>query len=622
MDTSYGAPFLDEALAGGMPFLPTSIELPKIAAIKISGALRSCSVVLRGITVRPTQTQVGQFECTVECGGDVIATPADFVLYDGSQFDTPYVFEEMIDGYVHGTLAVPAKDVYMTYVLLDGQTYNSDPSVTFQLAPCCLELEAGYVAPVLDVSPTIPLYGALTLKPGYNYALTPSSTSLQQALTFSVETGAGLGLVPCSGESPDAQVLRTISGVQSDERGNMLLQPPSGDCIAIDSDPDANTIAMDAHCAPCCRCSDYSDVSQYARGFALDYHSSAVNYNTVAKAYNSVAQRFAARQACCPNADKLNPRFRFWPQQNFKLQIQAMVENNTDAPIRIDNLLLEARFRTSTSISATETVDGQSITYSMAAGQPIAILPMPDASYLYFKNLNPSSNGIAFNSSQQGLLTTLADFTSQGSLAGCSATGESPNHMAPCSGYSMITAGAMVVDPIFRKIVNLKEEDVELSIDLTLKYLGTEPGQCPNTSPVANRTITMETRSVKLGPNRQSVNPCPPLKGSYVSYANGGLKMKLNGPGSGSGTVGVTYRQLIDGEWVTLSTSDVAFSASNQAEIPLGNIPEGYSGTYQAVVEYSLGGGLTSKCQAVDGANDEGQDIPALPFKISSTFTT
>jgi len=623
MDTSYGAPFLDEALAGGMPFLPTGIDPPKVASIKISGAFQSCNVVLRGITVRPTQTQLAQFDCTIECGGEIVAAPADFVVYDGSQFDTTYILEEIIVGYVHGTMAVPAMDVYLTYVMLNGQTYNSDPSVTFQLAPCCLELEAGYVAPVIDINPTVPMYGALTLKSGYNYVLTPSSTSLQPALTFSVETGAGLGLVPCNGSGAgEPSVLRTLSGVPGDERGNILLQPPSGDCIAVDSDPGINSIALDAHCAPCCRCSDYSDVSEYARGFALDYHSSAVKYNTVAKSYNSVAQRFAARQACCQNMDKLNPRFRFWPQQNFKLQIQAMVENNTDTPIRIDNLSLEARFRTATAISATETVDGESLTYSMTGGQPLAVLPMPDASYLYFKNLNPSSKGIEFSSSQQGLLTTLADFTNQGDLAGCSATGESPNHMAPCSGYSMITAGAMIVDPIFRKIVNLKEEDVELSVDLTLKYLGTEPGQCPNTSPVADRTITVETRSVKLGPNRQSVNPCPPLKGSYVSYANGGLKMKLNGPGSGSGTVKVTYRQLIGGEWVSLFSSNAAFSASNQNEISLGNIPEGYSGTYQAVVEYSSGGGLTSKCQAVDGANDEGQDIPSLPFKISSTFTT
>ena len=616
MQSSYGAGFLEEALGSGMPFLPAPAAqaVPPIAAIRISAPLPSCNVSLSGIRIKPTSPRL---ECTVDCDGSILASPSDFVAYV-SQTNVPHVVESEHSGYVHGSLAVPARNLFLTYVFPSDASYESDPSAVFRLAPCCLELDGGSVD--LSVGGTT-LTGQVLVLPGYNYVLAAAPAA--SSLALSVEAGAGAGLEPCDGDqSGPSGVVRTISGAGADERGNILLKSPPGDCIAIDALPAENTVKIDAHCAPCCRCGDYQAASDYIKGLAVGHHSSATDFNTAARSYNSIAGRFAARQACCPTSNTLNPRFRLWPQQNFKLQVQAMVENNTSEKIRIDSMNLTARFSTSTALTATEGTGDQQVTYSMAAGQPVAILPMADASYLYFKNLNPTTKGIAFESSQQGRMDTSVDFTQLEGVAACGQTGESPNELEPCTGYAMMTAGAMIVDPIFRKIVHLRNEPVDLTVGMELSYRGTEPG-LPACGPATDRQIQVTSRTAKIGPNRQSVNPCPSVRGSYVSYSGGELKMKFNDAVYGSAQLLISYRRLVDGQWIEVGSSTASVNATGESEISLGSIPSGYSGTYQAVAEYVLppSGGLASRCRAVDGAIDDPVDIPAVPFKVSSSFT-
>jgi len=625
MSSSYGAGFLEEALAGNMPFLPGVAVPPPLASVKFSAPLDSCAISLRGVRIRAAQVpQVARLDCFIDCDGQPVVFPTDFILYDGSQFDSAHVQEDVVGDFVQGILAIPSKGIFFSYSFPVDSVYSSDPSVSVTLSPACLELEAGAVD-LYSEQQRLSLPTAVL--PGYNYSIS-AKTGAFPSLRLSVEAGAGLGLRPCifqddsNGQAPS--VLRTLAGAGADERGNISLQAPSGDCLGVDSVPPEHRIAVDAHCAPCCRCSDYSLASDYAKGLALDYHLSATRYNTLAKSYNSIAGRFLARQQCCSSADKLNPRFRLWPQQNFKLQVQAMVENNTSERIRVGSMLLTARFAVATNLMAVENIEGQQIPYSMAAGQPVAVLAMPDASYLYFKNLNPTSKGLAFSSTEQGRLDTASDFTQLTGVAACDQTGESPNDLEPCSGYAMITAGAMIVDPVFRKIVHLKNEPVDLNVTLTLSYVGTEPGQSP-CGPMSDRVITSAIRVAKIGPNRQSVNPCPSARGSYVSYSSGGLKLKFNESVYGSAPVQITYRRLVDGEWQnTGAPSLVSITANGESEISLGSTPSGFSGTYQAVVEYILPTGvpgLNSRCRAVDGAIDEPVDIPALPFKVSSSFT-
>lgn len=99
--------------------------------------------------------------------------------------------------------------------------------------------------------------------------------------------------------------------------------------------------------------------------------------------------------------------------------------------------------------------------------------------------------------------------------------------------------------------------------------------------------------------------------------------MKFNDAVYGSAQLFIAYRRLIDGQWTEVGSSTASVTAAGESEISLGSIPSGYSGTYQAVVEYVLPtwGGLASRCKAVDGAIDDPVDIPAVPFKVSSSFT-
>ena len=529
-----------------------------------------------------------------------------------------YCDEKLVDGYVHGTIADNSKGVYFTYVMPWGSTFES-PSTdsTYLLAPVCIEAERGWVDLSVEQEP-LPI-NPVHLVPGFNYEMAysvqnPVSTS------FSVIPGAGDGLQPCQSDTTAEAVIRRINGKEANSRGDFAISVPPAECLTVDSRyvDGLGTVRLESHCAPCCRCKDYSDTSAYIKSVAVEYNNAVRKLDELIATYNSVARAFAVRSSCCSAFGSFTPRFRMWPQQNFKLQIQAMAENNTSGRIRMNSMKLVTRITAKNAMSA---VDENGQTYSISAGQSLAVIPIADASYLYFKNLNPTSRNIDFRIASQGVIETSVDMVSL-PLPSCSAAGDHPNDIEPCTGYAMITAGLVVVDPVFRKIVNINAADAQLDVQMDLTYVGSPAGGDPCSTPAEHPIATSIVRPVKMSPNKKSVNPCPAAKASYLSVGPGlDMTLKFSDSVFGSGDVSVAFKVLVDGVWVDDSSTSVPFSASGQSEVSLGVVPNIPSGVVQATATYSSeGGSLVTKCKAVDASDDE-IDIPVASFTVVASFT-
>lgn len=556
---------------------------------------------LNNVTIAPTQPS------TITPGFVTAAVSPDDI----------YFSESFQGGYIHGLFANNKKGIYFSYVLKAWEGFTSYLTSTYPLAPFALEPEAGVIDLYVENQelPALPVY----CTEGYNYDL--QYTSDTPSITFSVTPGAGEGVQPCQTESTFSQYIRRIDGQEANDRGEFTLQTPPAECITVDSRYVAGSgrIRIDSHCAPCCRCRDYKDASDYAKWYAVAYNKAVKKLNELIATYNSVARAFASRVQCCTTAGTFTPRFRLWPQQNFKLQIQAMAENNTDHRIRVNSLTLTSSVTVKYDITAT---DENGITYSMSAGQSIACIPISDASYLYFKNLNPTSQGINFRIAQQGTIETTVDLTSL-PLPSCHATGDHPNDVEPCTGYTMITAGLVIVDPVFRKIVNLLGSDVQVEADLSLRYMGSSsaPGQSP-CGPVGEQPVAANVKKpVRVSPNKKSVNPCPSAKASYISVgSSGSLYLKFTDSVYGTGNVFVVYKGLIDNQWVELSSSNVTISANGQSEVSIGQVPTDLAGALQVSASYTaVTNGLSTRCKAVDASDDE-VSIPASTFEVAASF--
>jgi hypothetical protein len=296
-----------------------------------------------------------------------------------------------------------------------------------------------------------------------------------------------------------------------------------------------------------------------------------------------------------------------------------MAENNTSKRIRMNGLRLVVGLFTAGAISA---VDENGVTYSMVYQQPIAFIPTGDASYFYFKNLNPTSDGITFSLNSQGVVQADVDVANL-RVASCGASGEHPNDIPPCTGYTMLTAGYTIVDPVFRKIVNLSGP-TNIIVSLGFSYNGSKAGLDPCTAQSQNDIVSGFSKYVLISPNRQAVNPCPAAKGSYLTIGSGGaIKIKFSDAMHGSGSLAVTYKQLTETGWTTVSTSSAPLTGTGQSEFSLGSIPTGLdAGTYKISAVYTAvsTGGLVTKCKASNAMDDE-VDIPAAGFELGASFT-
>lgn len=625
--TKYAAGFLEECEANGLPFLTTAASgNPPIVAFKVFMPGGLTSVVLEHVSITANAGVGPKLKCNVVAGNVPLFTRADFDNatnttagpYDDGQ--DIYITEEIIGGYVHGLLAHVKKGYYITYVIIEGKAFESYPINQYPLAPFCLEPEVGTVELDVDnfVLPAKPVH----LEEGYNYSL-GYSTENPIEVTFTVSPGAGLGLEPCDTTPELEDVIRRINGQEANNKGEISIQAPAADCISVDSrylnglDP---TVSLNSHCAPCCRCQDYKDTSDFVKGVAVRYNQIVRGLANAIALYNVITQQFndESELACCPTAGNFTPRFRLWPQQNFKLQIQAMAENNTDHTIRAQSMKLKTTVTAKYNMEAEE----NGTTYSIEEGQPIAVIPISDASYLYYKNLNPTSKELTFTVQDQGVIETSVDIAA---LPITTCQQQDHTDIPPCTGYLMITSGLVIVDPIFRKIVNLNASPGYVNVGLNFTYVGSSPalGASP-CGEVANRVIASNINKVAaMAPNKKSVNPCPSATASYLLIGtNGSVRVKFSDSVHGQAAVKVTYRTFVNGSWTNAGSADFDLNMTGQYEANLGSIPSGLSGTVQIVANYTppSSGGLVTKCKAAD-ASDEEVDIPASEFETVATVT-
>ena len=608
----YKSGFLEECDANGLPFISNKpTESPAI--VTLTGAVPS-QVYLTDITI---SSVFPRFTCSAfdAITGQALITNTEFA---GTP-DNSTPFEDYFGDYTHGFLALPKKDIYLTYVVsneVNGSGVPTLPENTQSLlAPLCIDPEVGYISLRDD---GIAIAGSpVSFVSGYNYFLDSSESNGINSINFNISPGAGAGKEPCDSVVEFENVVRSLNRQSPDEKGDIKIQTLPSDCITVDSyyKDNKGTIRVDAHCAPCCRCQDYKNTSDYIKGAAVIYSNSVKELNTLIVKYNTLADRFADSVYSCSTAGKINPRFRLWPQQNFKLQIQAMAENNTKTNVRIKKLFLTVA---ATTLDAITAYDPESATtYSMEANSPIAAAAISDASYLYFKNLNPTPKGLLSTIENTGVVKFEANLES-GSLP----TGPGlpqPNDVEPCTGYSMITAGLLIVDPVFRKIVNLNyPQGVNVNAKLTFQYMGTDAGLDPI------------DKLLLVKPNKSSVNPCDSVKASSVSInGQGEFILKFPEPVYGTGSINRTYQILTESStgdvWTTAYTDTLTIGSDSlpNAEFSLAPpAPTSYTfglGAYQLIVKYS-GNGLSTKCKAIDTQDDE-IDIPASHFDVGVGFT-
>ena len=622
----YKSGFLEECDANGLPFI--SNKPPESPAIvTLTGAVPS-QIYLTDITI---SNVFPRFTCSAfdAITGQLLITNTEFV---GTPDNNP-PFEDYFGEYTHGFLALPKKDIYLTYVVsneINGSGVPALPENTQSLlSPLCIDPEVGYVA--LSNEETAIAGSPISFISGYNYSLGSSEYNDTNSINFNVSPGAGAGKEPCDSVVEFDDVVRSLNRQSPDEKGDIKIQTLSSDCITVDSyyENQVGVVSLNSHCAPCCRCQDYKNTSDYIKGAAVIYSNSVKDLNNLIAKYNTLADRFADSVASCPTADKINPRFRLWPQQNFKLQIQAMAENNTKTNVRIKKLFLTVAATTLDAITAYDLESAT--TYSMAAGSPIAAAAISDASYLYFKNLNPTPKGLLSTIENTGVVKFEANLESNSLPTGPGLP--QPNDVEPCTGYSMITAGLLIVDPVFRKIVNLGYPlGVNVNAKLTFQYMGTEAGQDPCANPAeAIRPIGNPIDKLLLvKPNKSSVNPCDSVKASSVSInGQGEFILKFPEPVYGTGSINRTYQILTESStgdvWTTAYTDTLTIGSDSlpNAEFSLAPpAPTSYTfglGAYQLIVKYS-GDGLITKCKAIDTQDDE-IDIPASHFDVGVGFT-
>lgn len=625
----YAAGFLEECESNGLPFLTTAANgNPPIVAFKVFGSFNPSTAYLQHVTITPTLGAGPRLKCDVITGSGPLLTRLNFETATsttgGSYSSTArfYITEESVGGYTHGLLADTEKGVYVTYVILQDVGFDSYPISTYSLAPFCLEPELGVVAVDVDNSllPTKPIW----ITEGYNYSLDYAAEDPVN-VSFAVSPGAGAGLVPCDDVIEPDTVIRRISGQEANDKGEYGFQAESADCISVDSRymPDGKSqITVNAHCAPCCRCQDYKDTSEYIKGVSLVYYKAVKKLKELIAQYNSISEQFKNRVACCPTFGSFTPRFRVWPQQNFKLQIQAMAENNTKHSIRALSMKLKHAVTAKNSMSAT---DENGNVYTIERDQPIAVIPISEASYLYYKNLNPTSKGLEFRIVSQGVVETTVDLVALPGLPSCQL--EQRTDIPPCTGYLMMTSGLVIVDPVFRKIVNLNGSPEYVNITLTFTYYGSSPSPAGSPCGEAQDRVIAEdiVKQVAMSPNKKSVNPCPPATGSYVTVGSDrSLSIKFSDAVHGQGSLTLIYRTFVNNAWTTVSTTSITLNLTGQFEAPLGSISDEYTGIVQVVVKYTSPaagqpGAFVTKCKAVD-ASDTDIDIPAEDFETAATL--
>lgn len=559
----YKAGFLEEAATSGISFI-NSPNTNQIAFIKLCGpAALIENAYVENIRINQEDMEPRKFQCTVRGANDqVIFAPNDF-----ADTDENLLGSIMVHGFLAGsnecylTYAVRVNDIYTDASSLPNYRYESPEDEKYYLSPFAIEPNVGDV--FLSVRRNLDLVNSafvetdllptnssslVAFKEGYNYQLSTSSDNQIPTFDLAATPGAGLGRLPCDADIPkvNSEEIRTINKQQPNEMGGFSLTSAAAECLTVDPILESNDIKLESHCAPCCRCSDYTDTGKYIRSYAEIYAALAKQYKELVERYNSINEQFSNQGGgnCCDTFNIVNPRFKLWPQQNFMLQVQALMENNTKQPLCLCGvrLMLEAEVlpdEGSNVLSEVETLvddEGNSIqvTHSIPQGKFLIVTPLKEASYLYFKSVNPGNKELNISmedSDESGAdkkrMIVQVDLNN-GSVPIPLPCNDAPasalpsNCMESCDGYLMMTAGLTISDPIFRKIVHLRKkrlnnefEGLDVKVNIFFSYEGPTSGdvcsQC-----VKGNWITIPpagaSRIVRMSANRKSVDPCAPVR--------------------------------------------------------------------------------------------------------------
>lgn len=517
---TYAAGFLEEAESNGMAFMNVTSSAAPLVYAKLVGPVELIkNARISRLQITPGAPLTNRFKCELIADGGVLFTNSDFNPTNAAELTHDYK-------YVTGFIKNVALDCFFTYVFREDLRMSTPPieagGQEYWLGPAALEPIVGLTTLVSNQLPlNVNLNNAKTtveLKAGTNYDISSTwPTNVPAVLNLGVVAGAGTGLQPCIGVPTTDEFLTNINGLTPDSKGAVNLAPENAGCLSLDADLRNNQIKLDSHCAPCCRCTDYEGTQRFVKAYGIIYARLAKEFNRIAKIYNSVATQFENELACCATHDRVNPRFRTWPQQNFKLQIQALAENNKKVNVCLCSTSLRVSVFNAEAMTATETItslDGSTtaVQHTLAANTPLMIAVLKEGAYVYFKGVNPGAQVIS-TLGETGYLTVTADVAALPIPPACSSSAALPaNCMEPCTGYIMLTAGLVIVDPTFRKIVNLNNTTYPITTGLHFSYEGTE-----NCEPCSSNVIADTTRTIYIAPNKKSVNPCAPVKAQSIT---------------------------------------------------------------------------------------------------------
>lgn len=645
--------FLEQAVTTGQCFL-NSPENNPIAVLKLAGpAERIGNAAVSYIQVQPTSSGP-KFKCEIIANGVRLVSHDDFVLSGNEYIDTL-----PSSAFVHGF--VKAGECFLTYSVRLESDYETPPVEAassdgiYYLSPLSLEpyvgdvqltVKTGQETNMLNYDVETVSDRLVSFTEGLNYELTTTTNGEMPNFVFNSVAGGGLGKQPCPpptaplvASNVSAPYVASVNGLTPNSKGELTLSTNANACVSVNSLQRENKIQLDAHCAPCCRCSDYADVQKYIRSYAMIYVNLVQEFNRLVNIYNTINQAFQNQLACCDSFDKINPRIRVWPQQNFKVQVQALAENNKKRRVCLCDVDLDLTVTNKNNIAATEVIenlDGSttSIEHILPAGQPLIITPLKEGAYVYFKSQNPN-NGVALDTSAgTGRLKVTSNIQSLPFIQPCEEEGPTPtNCMDPCSGYFMVTSGFSIVDPTFRKIANIKNEDTEISVKVVFKYNGTADNPCANCS---WQPIYDKVKTVKITPNRKSTNPCAPVKLKDITsvtpadptlpieyFANFPEAVTVKHPGSALVVTrkvynGVTQTYDLVGDPISVPIDPGSYTSIEVPNPFGGQIPSSSLGLIMTVS--SNGANMVTLCQPNPNSSAT-VEIPVSPSSVGVSFT-
>jgi len=227
-----------------------------------------------------------------------------------------------------------------------------------------------------------PYAGNILLKNSYNTELAGQVSSNSPfrnntAITVSAQAGSGAGLAPCSstGDVP----ITSINGVSPSASGDFLIS--ATDCLfarrpLVDGavDPD-NQLHIGTGCtAPCCKCSDYSDLAKYLNLTRDRYALIGQRAENVRTAHENNIARWNAQRGC----STANPlRLMLTPQMCPYMDIVMMACNPCTTclpPVTLSVMLTVS----SPGVTASLVCGNTALFGPNVNGKPVAVYPSPD----------------------------------------------------------------------------------------------------------------------------------------------------------------------------------------------------------------------------------------------------